>query len=432
MRTPSKLQNSRASIYEALFASCILLIGSLSFAQEKEEVFELNPFTIHEDESIGYQATSTLAGSRLNTPLRDVGQSVSVLTEEFFSDTGATDAETALSYVMSAEVSGEQGNFSSAAIGGGSANSTDTRDTMRSPQNAQRVRGLARAELTRSYFLTDIPLDTYNTGRVTISRGPNSLLFGIGSPGGVIENTLNSASLGRDFGELGVRVGERGSHRLTFDYNKVIVQDRLSLRVSVLNENTNFQQDPAFEDDTRFYGALQAVLLENENSDFLGRTILRANFENGEMTANPVNIIPPGDAIKDWFNLPNPAIQDIIGVDWATTDNKSVAWAVNGAFTPKWVVDNNRAVGFPQAWRTVDGSARPPHFQDVAIYFQENGVAGIGYADAPGVEGVQGRIQYKNGEQGRVGNNPRGELFLIHCRPTDRAQCALSLESTRS
>ncbi|MDA0348435.1 MAG: hypothetical protein O3C43_16865 [Verrucomicrobia bacterium] len=77
-------------------------------------------------------------------------------------------------------------------------------------------------------------------------------------------------------------------------------------------------------------------------------------------------------------------------------------------------MDNNRPEGFPRAWRTVDGSARPPYFQDINIYFQEDGTAGIGFPEAPSVQGVTGRVQYKNGEQGHtIGNNPRGELFLV-------------------
>lgn len=416
MITKTKQRLSHTPTFGALFASCIFLFGSLSYGQQtdEEEVYDLTAFSVVEEEAEGYRATNTLAGSRLKTPLKDVGQSISILTEEFFDDTGATDAETALSYVMSVEVSGEQGNFAGSAIGGGGQNSTDTRNAMRSPQQTQRVRGLARAELTRSYFLTDIPFDTYNTGRVTVSRGPNSLLFGIGSPGGVIENSLNIASLGRDFGEIVIRAGERGSRRLALDYNKVLIKDRLAIRVAALNEETNFKQEPAFEQDERYYVAFQAVLFENENSDFLGRTILRANFEEGEMRANPVNILPPGDAIKDWFNLPNPNIQDIVGVDWATVQGESVAWAVNGNFTPKWIVDNNRVEGFPRAWRTVDGSARPPFFRDINIYFQEDGTAGIGFPQAPDIQGMQGRVHYINGEQGHtVGTRPRAELFVV-------------------
>ncbi len=94
---------------------------------------------------------------------------------------------------------------------------------------------MGRADLTRGLFLTSIPFDRYNTERVTVSRGPNSLLFGIGSPGGVIDNSTKQAVLNNDFGELGLRFDNYGSRRAELDYNKSIVQDRLSLRVALLN-----------------------------------------------------------------------------------------------------------------------------------------------------------------------------------------------------
>ena len=80
-------------------------------AEEDEEVYELSPFTISEDEAVGYQATTTLAGTRLKTDLRDIGSAISVFTEDVFEDTGAVDAETILSYGLNTEVGGVQGNF---------------------------------------------------------------------------------------------------------------------------------------------------------------------------------------------------------------------------------------------------------------------------------------------------------------------------------
>jgi len=149
-------------------------------ANEEESIFVLSPFTVQEDEAQGYQAISTLAGTRIKTPLRDLGAAISVITPEFMEDTGAVDAATVLSYSLNTEVSGEQGNF---------AGGVNTGDDRSNPAvNGQRIRGIAPASLTRGYFLTDIPFDSYNTSRITINRGPNSLLFGVGSPGGVINN----------------------------------------------------------------------------------------------------------------------------------------------------------------------------------------------------------------------------------------------------
>ena len=87
--------------------------GQLSAQEEAErEIFELSPFTIDESAEVGYQATQTLAGSRLNMQLSDVGSAVSVMTEEFMDDIGANDASTLLSYGLNTEVAtGDQGNF---------------------------------------------------------------------------------------------------------------------------------------------------------------------------------------------------------------------------------------------------------------------------------------------------------------------------------
>ncbi len=223
--------------------SSIVAASSLPLAvsngqQDGEEIYELSPFSVESGDNEGYRATTTLAGTRLKTNLRDVGSSISILTDEIFDDTGATDAATILSYAANTEVAGIQGNFADPGFSGGRPNPSEQQ---RAPQNSQRVRGLAKASLTRNYFLTDIPFDNYNSDRVTINRGPNSLLFGIGEPGGVINNSVNGASLGRDFGELGVRIGERSSHRVTFNYNKVLLEERLAVRLSMLNEETEYQ-----------------------------------------------------------------------------------------------------------------------------------------------------------------------------------------------
>lgn len=298
--------------------SCAMLVCAVLGTQiqaqqenEDEEVYDLSPFTISEEETIGYQATTTLAGSRLRTNLRDVGAAVSVLTKEIFDDTGATDASTILSMVANTEVSGPNGNFADVSFTSSRPNPSEQQ---RMPQNAQRVRGLAKASLTRNFFLTDIPFDSYNSDRLTVNRGPNSLLFGIGEPGGVINNAVNGASLGQDFGEISVRVGERGSYRTSLNYNKVLIEDRLAIRLSVLNEETDYQQRPTYEADERFYLALNMILFKNEGSDFLDRTVIRGNFEQGEIEGIPPSVIPPAEGISNWFSLPSrSSIESITG-----------------------------------------------------------------------------------------------------------------------
>lgn len=273
-----------------------LLTTGLSLQAQDDEIIELSPFAVDAAEDIGYRATTTLAGSRVRSNIGDLGASISVITEEFMQDTGATDGESLLQFVGNVEVGGVLGNFSNS---GGSNNTEESRTN---PQRGQRVRGLVSANLTRDYFQTDIPFDAYNTDRVVVNRGPNSILFGLGSPGGVINNNLKRAYIGQDSTEVAFRVDHRGSVRGTFDIARTLIEDRLSIRVAGLREEQKYKQKPAFTDDTRLFLAWEATLFKNENSNFLGRTSLRGSYEHGEIKSNPPDVVPPTDGFSSWWN----------------------------------------------------------------------------------------------------------------------------------
>ena len=289
-------------------AGISLCASSLSAQDESEEIFELSPFTVSADDADGYRATSTMAGTRLKTDLKDLGSSISVITKEMFADTGATDASTMLSYTAGTEVSGVNGNFAGGL--GGNHNGRPTQEIQRlDPAQSQRVRGLASASLTRNLFLTDIPFEDYNTSRVEISRGANSILFGIGSPGGVINaSTVLAHPDGEDFTEVSVRIGERGSHRETVDLHSVVVDGRLAVRLNLLNKDTQYKQDPAYEEDQRMYLTAQAVLSKNEERENIGPLRARLSYEKGSINGTPPNIIPPGDGFSSWWALPDASL----------------------------------------------------------------------------------------------------------------------------
>lgn len=317
-----------------LLSLVISVLGASRLAAQDEDssedqVYDLSPFSVSE-ENVGYSATSTLAGTRLNTQLKDIGTAVQVLTTEMFEDTGATDMETILPYTISTEVGGEQGNFTGADVISGSH--TDTDQGRINPQNNQRIRGLEPATLTRNYFVTDIAFDSYNIDRVTINRGPNALLFGIGTPGGVIENTTKRAYFGNEFTEFSYRYGSHGSYRATFDVNQELIQGRLAARVAGLRENKNFRQDPAFEKDKRIYLALEGMLLKNESSDFFDETLVRLKYESGSIDSNPVNVTPPTDSFSHWFEAPD-SITQYTGIE-------DPVWITPEGYTRQATIDN--------------------------------------------------------------------------------------------
>ena len=259
--------------------------------EEEEDVYVLSPFNVSEEDNVGYLARSSLAGTRLNTPLRDIAATVSVITQEFLDDTGSTDLQELLVYTAGTEISGIGGNWSN-------PDSTNVvsgiqEQNYRDPIRNTRVRGLAAADLTRNYFTTLISMDSYNTSRVVINRGANATLFGLGSPAGIINNQTITP-LFEDHGEVSFQVGSYGSHRSELDVENVLIDGKLSLRVASLNEERFYQQDPAFEHDKRIFGVAEWRPFEN--------TILRASFESGSITANRPRVIPPQDLVSNWFN----------------------------------------------------------------------------------------------------------------------------------
>jgi hypothetical protein len=122
-----------------------------------EDLIELSPFHVSSSKDVGYTATNALAGTRLNTPQRDVGTTVSVITKEFLLDIAANDSSTLLPYAVSTEVGGLDGNFAGGSMAGGRNEQGGARTE---PERNQRVRGLASAELTRDFYLSDIPFDS--------------------------------------------------------------------------------------------------------------------------------------------------------------------------------------------------------------------------------------------------------------------------------
>ena len=166
-----------------IFATSAVATAVLGLARAAEttpaaETVKLNPFVVSESDAVGYSAASTLAGTRINTALRDVGAAISVVTGQFMADTASTSLRDLLVYTTNTEAGGFEGNFSGVDTGN-KFSSAET--TLQNPQNSTRVRGLAGADLTRDFFLTNIPMDAYNTERVDISRGANAILRGLGN-----------------------------------------------------------------------------------------------------------------------------------------------------------------------------------------------------------------------------------------------------------
>ncbi len=285
---------------------------ALQSSSSDDAVITLSPFEVYSSQDHGYTATSTLAGTRLRTDLRDVGAAISAVTKNFILDTGVTNAGTLLTYLPDTEVAGVHGNFS------GFGNSGSISENYINPQSTTRVRGLDNADNTRGYFLSSIPWDAFNIDRVDAVRGPNAILYGLGSPAGIINTTLNEAEF-RNFTNLEFRWGRFSSGRASLDTNQVIMPQQLAIRFDAEYSATHYRQKPSFNKDNRQYVALKFTpkFLNND----IVNTMIKVNDERGTINSNNPEQSPPDDLITPWFDptKANKFVSDPIA-DWSAND----------------------------------------------------------------------------------------------------------------
>lgn len=248
----------RLNVVSGILTSLLLASASLSSAQtvappaapglkqssSDEALIELSPFVVNSEQETGWVATKSLAGSRLNTDIKDIAAPIEVLTKEFMDDFGLTSFADAAIYTTSVEGAGDNIELGPGA-GFGTGFPPPTR-----------VRGLRNANISREFFETFIPSDNYNLDRVTIASGPNNLLFGSGSPAGTIDSTLKRAVF-RDSVKIDAQFDSNQSQRYAIDVNEELIKGKLAARFAHVHEEKEFEYQPTGYDHDRTYGTVQ-------------------------------------------------------------------------------------------------------------------------------------------------------------------------------
>ena len=73
---------------------------------KKDDTIVLSPFVVSTSKDTGYYAANTLAGSRMNTNIADLGAAISVVTKQQMEDTGSLDINDVFRYEINTEGSG--------------------------------------------------------------------------------------------------------------------------------------------------------------------------------------------------------------------------------------------------------------------------------------------------------------------------------------
>src|SRR3954464_3344643 len=183
----------------------------------QEEAVKLDPFSVKAASDVGFVASSSLAGGRIATALKDTPVAFSVITKEFLDAFNITDAVSAGNWsTNSTYTAGDNTNF---GYGGNEAGQI-------------RIRGVNVNAPTRNYFNYSSVSDSFDLDRIDFARGANSVLFGSGGAGGTQNTGTKQALTTRTFQEARFQVGSWGKYRLTGDWNQA-VSDKFAVRTNV-------------------------------------------------------------------------------------------------------------------------------------------------------------------------------------------------------
>ncbi|MGN6229569.1 MAG: TonB-dependent siderophore receptor [Trinickia sp.] len=150
--------------------------------------------------SAGLVGKRTETGTKTDTPINEIPQTINVVTGQQIEATGSADLNEALRYLP---------GFASY----GSDNRSDLYASLRGFRPALFIDGLQAPNTTP---IADWRVDPYAIDSATVLRGPASVLYGAGDPGAIIDVRTKQAD-GERVREAGVRIGNYARKETMFD-----------------------------------------------------------------------------------------------------------------------------------------------------------------------------------------------------------------------
>jgi len=248
----------------------------------KEEVLQLNPFIVTGSEDRGYASSATLSGSRLDTQSKYLAASITEVNQTMMRDLGTFQMNEVMDFTPNA-MSYDNGRS------GGLTDLNQNGSITGSFRSS--IRGSIVGSTSRDFLGTRVPDDAYNTDRISVNRGPNSILFGLGSPQGIV-NAVSSWPEMKNKYKISTLIDNWGSHRETFKLNQEIIKGKTAIILAGLNEDKQTIMKPSDRLSRRLYGAITIKPLKD--------TTIRANFENGQMRAAAARPWPVDDGLSTW------------------------------------------------------------------------------------------------------------------------------------
>ena len=168
-----------------------------------------------------YRVPVITSGTKTDTPLRDIPQSITVLTRDLIDDQAMRSVADVLRYVPGGQIAQGEGHRDQIVLRGNNSTADFFVDGLRDDVQ---------------YFR-----DLYNVDRIEVLKGPNAMIFGRGGGGGVVNRVIKKAD-GETVREATLQVGSYDQYRGMVDLGGAVT-DAASLRFNGFYENSDSYRD---------------------------------------------------------------------------------------------------------------------------------------------------------------------------------------------
>ncbi|MDP1680132.1 MAG: TonB-dependent receptor plug domain-containing protein, partial [Candidatus Nitrotoga sp.] len=225
---------------------------------EKESLATLPLIMVTANKTNGYVIAKTTTATKTNTLLRDVPQSVSVVTQDIIKDQAVQSMAETVRYVPGMGISQGEGNRDALVFRGNRSTGDFFVDGIRDDVQYYR--------------------DLYNIERVEVLKGPNGMIFGRGGSGGVINRVAKEADW-NPIRELTAQAGSFNTKRVALDVGQGI-NEVAAVRLNAMYENSGSFRDGV---DLKRYGVNPTVtIMPTDNT----KVVLNAEYFKDERTAD--------------------------------------------------------------------------------------------------------------------------------------------------
>ncbi|MGY2890738.1 iron complex outermembrane receptor protein [Bradyrhizobium sp. USDA 4524] len=347
----------------------------------------------------GYVATASTAGTKTSTALIETPQSLSVVTQKELRDRNVQTLKDAVSYTpgVTTTAFGYDPRFDSFYIRGFDATYT----------------GIYRDGLRQGGGNFAIPkIEPYGLDSVSILRGPASGLYGLGSPGGIVDVTTKRPPL-TAFGEVQLQGGTYDRYQGSFDVGGPVPgSDQLYYRLTGLLRDAKTWYPG--NDDDRAYIAPALTWRPDADTSF---TIL-SEYQKSRTAASIGNFrTPDGQLTNIYSNDPAFSAMDQkqYRIGYAFEHNVDDVWTVrqnfrfyqvdvDAKYTQIDSIDSSTNLASRSAWRILDS------FNTVTLDNQAEAKFMLGAIKNTVLFGVDYGHSYYND---KIGYGPAPDLNLL-------------------